>query len=132
MMALQKSVKNYQNRIRLFEKWLKKGLLLHLMMLPTWNEYGEDIDRAFDDYDQYLKELEDAIDGDDELVKKRGVERKNADSEIYNIEQLFADLERDKKITYFLIKILDLLTNEGKDEKIKYFCRSIYRSSSIR
>lgn len=122
MMALQKSVKNYQNRIRLFEKWLKKGFIVTLDDASLLeNEYGEDIDRAFDDYDQYLKELEDAIDGDDELVKKRGVERKNADSEIYNIEQLFADLERDKKITYFLIKILDLLTNEGKDEKLNIF-----------
>lgn len=122
MMTLQKSVKNYQHRIYLFEKWLEKGFIVALGDAALLeNEYGEDIDRAFEDYEQYLKELEEAVDGDEELVKKRGIERKNADSEVYNLEQLRRDLERDKKITNLLVKLLEMLTKEGFDEKLNIF-----------
>lgn len=126
MMALQKSVKNYQHRIGLFEKWLEKGFIVALGDAALLeNEYGEDIDRAFEDYEQYLKELEEAVDGDEELVKNRGIERKDADPEVYNLEQLRHDLERDKKITNLLIKLLEMLTKEGFDEKLKVFANHL-------
>ncbi len=126
MMTLQKSVKNYQHRISLFEKWLEKGFIVALGDAALLeNEYGEDIDRAFEDYEQYLKELEEAVDGDEELVRKRGIERKAADSEIYNLEQLRHDLERDKKITNLLIKLLEMLTKEEFDEKLNVFANHL-------
>lgn len=126
MMTLQKSVKNYQHRISLFEKWLEKGFIVALGDAALLeNEYGEDIDRAFEDYEQYLKELEEAVDGDEELVRKRGIERKEADPEIYNLEQLRHDLERDKKITNLLIKLLEMLTKEGFDEKLNVFANHL-------
>lgn len=126
MMALQKSVKNYQHRIGLFEKWLEKGFIVALGDAALLeNEYGEDIDRAFEDYEQYLKELEEAVVGDEELVKKRGIEKKDADPEIYNLEQLRHDLERDKKITNLLVKLLEMLTKEGFDEKLKVFANHL-------
>jgi len=129
MMALQKSVKNYQHRIDLFEKWLEKGFIVGLVDAALLvNEYGEDIDRAFEDYEQYLKELEEAIDEDEELVKKRGIERKEADPELYNLEQLQHDLERDKKITNLLIKLLEMLTKEGFDEKLIVFANHLVKT----
>lgn len=126
MMALLKSVKNYQHRIGLFEKWLEKGFIVALGDAALLeNEYGEDIDRAFEDYEQYLKESEEAVDGYEELVKKRGIERKVAEPEIYNLEQLRYDLERDKKIANLLIKLLEMLTKEGFDEKLKVFANHL-------
>ena len=122
MMALKKSVSNYQHRIELFEKWLDKGYIVNLSDASLLeNEYGEDIDRAFDDYDRYLKELEEAIDGDEESIKKRGIERKEADGNIYNLMQLRKDINRDKSIVNLLIKLLSLFTEEGSDEKLNAF-----------
>ncbi|MCK1195245.1 DEAD/DEAH box helicase family protein [Streptococcus uberis] len=126
MMALQNSVKNYQHRIGLFEKWLEKGFIVSLGDAALLeNEYGEDLERAFEDYEKYMKELEDAIDGDEELVQKRGIERKTADPEIYHLEQLHQDLERDKKITNLLVKLLEMLTRQEFDEKLKVFAKNL-------
>lgn len=122
MMALMKSVTNYQHRIDLFEKWLDKGYIVSLgdaALLES--EYGEDIDRAFDDYELYLKDLDDVINGDEEEIEKRGIERKDADKNIYNIQQLRKDLERDKTISNLLSQLLNLLTQEKNDEKLNVF-----------
>ncbi|MDU1630823.1 MAG: helicase, partial [Lactococcus lactis] len=60
--TLKKSVKNYQERISLFEKWLNKGYIVSLTDAATLdNEYGEDIDKAFEDYEKYLSELDEAV-----------------------------------------------------------------------
>lgn len=129
MMALLKSVENYQNRIKMFEKWLDQGYIISLGDVSLLeNEYGDDIDRAFEDYDQYLKELDESIDGDEESIKKRGIERKDADPEIYNIGQLNKDIERDKTITNLLAKLLRYLTNDGFDEKINIFANNLAKS----
>mgnify|MGYP007015037340 FL=1 len=57
--TLQKSVQNYQDRIRLFEKWLDMGYIVSLTDAATLdNEYGEDIDKAFEDYNEYLSEVD--------------------------------------------------------------------------
>ena len=126
MMALLKSITNYQHRIELFEKWLEKGYIVALGDAALLeNEYGEDIDRAFEDYEQYLEELDEAVDGNEDLIKKRGIERRDADPDIYNLEQLRKDLERDKKITILLTKLLSLLTEEGSDEKLKVFANNL-------
>lgn len=122
MMALKKSIFNYKHRIEFFENWLEKGYIINLSEASLLeNEYGEDIDRAFEDYEQYLAELEEAMDGDDEYIKKRGIERKDADEDIYNLVQLRKDIDRDKSIINLVLNLLDLLTQEGSDEKLNAF-----------
>lgn len=122
MMALLKSVNNYQHRIELFEKWLDKGYVVALGEATLLeSEYGEDIDRAFEDYEEYLMELDESVEGDEESIKKRGIERRVANPEIYNLEQLKKDLGRDKTIAHLLVQLLTLLTEKDKDEKLNVF-----------
>lgn len=117
--TLAKSVENYSSRITMFEKWLDKGFIVSLSDATLLGkEYGEDIERAFDDYDEYLKELDDLVDGDETNLKKRGVERKVADENVFNIKQLKEDINRDKLLVSLLEKLLGLLTKEGHDEKL--------------
>ncbi|EDP69028.1 helicase domain/SNF2 family domain protein [Carnobacterium sp. AT7] len=122
MMALKKSISNYKHRIEFFENWLDKGFIVNLSDASLLeNEYGEDIDKAFEDYEQYLTEIEEAIDGDEEYIKKRGIERKEADENIYNLVQLRKDINRDKLIIDLLLKLLGFITQEGSDEKLNAF-----------
>lgn len=124
MMALLKSVSNYKGRIQIFEKWLNRGYIISLGDAALLeDEYGEDIDKAFDDYEKYLKELDEA--GDEELVEKHGIERKEADEKVYNLEQLRKDLERDKLIVNLLINLLTSLTKNNADEKLNVFAKRL-------
>ncbi|PTJ59028.1 helicase [Mammaliicoccus sciuri] len=122
-MALLKSVKNYKEKIVLFEKWLNKGYIVSLGdALYLESDYGEDIDRAFNDYEEYLEEL----DRDDEkTIKKKGIERKIADSKIYNLDQLRKDIKRDKNISNLIINLLDILTNTEVDKKVNVFANKL-------
>ena len=129
MMALYKSVLNYQHRIKLFEKWLEKGYIISLGDVGVLeNEYDEDINRAFEEYEEYLKELDNADDEEKEFIKKRGIERKEADPKVYNLKQMNKDIERDKNITNILTQVLQLLTKEGKDEKINVFAERLAKT----
>ena len=129
MMALYKSVLNYQHRIKLFEKWLEKGYIISLGDVGVLeNEYDEDINRAFEEYEEYLKELDNADDEEKEFIKKRGIERKEADPKVYNLKQMNKDIERDKNITNILTQVLQLLTKEGKDEKINVFAEGLAKT----
>lgn len=127
--TLKKSVKNYQERISLFEKWLNKGYIVSLTDAATLdNEYGEDIDKAFEDYEKYLSELDEAVSqGTEQDVKKRGIEKKEADESIYNISQLKIDIQRDKNICAFLIDMLTKLEEKGHDGKLNAFVDAIVK-----
>lgn len=127
--TLKKSVKNYQERISLFEKWLNKGYIVSLTDAATLdNEYGEDIDKAFEDYEKYLSELDEAVSqGTEQDVKRRGIEKKEADESIYNISQLKIDIERDKNICAFLIDMLTKLDEKGHDGKLNAFVDAIVK-----
>jgi len=127
--TLQKSVKNYQERISLFEKWLNNGYIVSLTDAATLdNEYGEDIDKAFEDYEKYLSELDEAVSqGTEQDVKKRGIEKKEADESIYNVSQLKLDIQRDKNICAFLIDILTKLDEKGHDGKLNAFVDAIVK-----
>lgn len=126
MRALLKSVENYRHRIGLFEKWLNKGDIVSLGDVELLeNEYGEDIERAFEDYEKYLEELGDALSDDKEHVKKYGIERRIADPELYNLEQLKIDLERDKAISNLLSHLLTKLSEEGRDKKLHEFAKRL-------
>lgn len=125
--TLYKSIENYSKRMAMFEKWLADGYILSLSDVSTLdNEYGEDIDKAFDDYDEYLKELELAItSGNEQEVKKRGIKRKIADESIYNLVKLHEDLKRDKKICIVLKQLLKQLSEDNEDKKLKKFADEI-------
>lgn len=125
--TLQKSVQNYQDRIRLFEKWLDRGYIVSLTDAATLdNEYGEDIDKAFEDYNEYLSEVDKAMSqGNEQDIKKRGVERKEANEKIFNIPQLKKDIQRDKEICKFLIAVLTKLSKKGHDRKLNAFADKI-------
>lgn len=127
--TLKKSVKNYQERISLFAKWLNKGYIVSLTDAATLdNEYGEDIDKAFEDYEKYLSELDEAVSqGTEQDVKRRGIEKKEADESIYNISQLKIDIERDKNICAFLIDMLTKLDEKGHDGKLNAFADAIVK-----
>ncbi|MEB6339914.1 SNF2-related protein [Mammaliicoccus sciuri] len=128
LMALRKSVINYQHRIELFEKWFKKGYIVNLSDLTLLeNDYGEDIDRAFEEFDTYLKDIEESIEDDKHLIPKKGIKKVIADPNLYNIQQLKKDIERDKNITKFLSELLQSLTKNQKDEKLQVFADRIVK-----
>lgn len=126
MSALEKSVKNYERRLELFKKWLDRGYIISLSDISTLeNDYGEDINRAFDDYEKYLEELDAIEPGNEELIKKKGIEQKVADESKYRINELQKDLDRDKRIVDELLKILDLLIESNHDEKLNIFVNNL-------
>ena len=58
-MALLKSVINYKEKLYLFEKWLNEGYIVSVEdALYLKNDYDQDIDRAFNDYEDQLKKLD--------------------------------------------------------------------------
>lgn len=122
--ALLYSINNYSKRIALFEKYLDKGFIVNLLdasLLETDYNNGEDIDKAFDDYDAYLEEREKLLlsgKNADEL-KKYGVERKMADPKIYNLKQIRNDLTREKRIIGLLNEILADIIKPENDMKAK-------------
>ena len=125
--TLLRSVLNYQDRIGLFEKWLDRGYIVSLTDAATLDsEYGEDIDKAFEDYDKYLSDLDEAMSQVNEQdIKKRGVERKEADEKLFNIPQLKKDLQRDKEICKFLTTVLTRLSKKDHDRKLNVFADKI-------
>ena len=125
--TLLKSIQYYRRRLEKFEHWLERGYLVSLVdasRLAT--EYEEDIDQAFDDYDQYVRELDQAIlEGTEDDVKKKGVERRIANDKIFNINQIKTDLSRDKQILSEIEKILIYLTSEKRDAKLQAFADNL-------
>ena len=122
--ALLKSVQYYQKRLTLFEKYLNKGYIITLGDTNLLeNEYEEDIERAFDDYDRYLAERQEALDSNQsvEEIKKYGIERIEADFSVYNLDVMRVDIDRDKKICTMLINVLSALCEPTKDGKLLKF-----------
>lgn len=122
--ALLISVENYFNRITLFEKFLNKGYILSLTEAALVEDYyndGDDIESAFNDYDEYIKEYDKKVEAgeDPELIEKSGVKRRAASPEIFNMDQLHVDLVREKKIVKLLIEILEEVSRLENDTKMK-------------
>jgi superfamily II DNA/RNA helicase len=81
---------------------------------------GEDIEQAFSDYDKYIEErnrLKKENKNYDEL-ESYGVEKIIANKDVYNIEKLKIDVERDKKILNVLIDLLSVLSTPKNDAKL--------------
>lgn len=123
--ALMYSVKNYEKRLAMFEKYLHKGYIVSLAdasLLESDYGDGEDIDQAFADYDEYLKAKEEIIEkgGNPDILKKNGVEKVPADPKIYNIKQIELDLSREKKLISLLQEILTEAIKPENDTKAQH------------
>jgi ERCC4-related helicase len=118
--SLLVSVQNYRRRLNIFQKYLDKGFIVNLTdadLLESDYGDGEDLDRAFEDYSEYLNQKEKVIEagGDEKDLKRKGVEKVSADPNRFNIVQLKNDLNRDKKILSLIEKILnELVLNDPK------------------
>ena len=118
--SLLQSIKTYEQRLQAYEEYLKDGFILSFKDIETVNQlYGEDVERAFYDYDKYKLRQETG----DKYLKRIGVERKLADDRKYNIDAMFKDILRDKKIAQVLIDILELLVNVENDSKLQEFAK---------
>lgn len=125
-MTLLQSVRNYKERIQLFEKWLDNGYIVSLADATLLSQqYEDDIEQAFSDYDSYLYDVNNIMDSDQDSLKKRGVSRKAADPKIFNITQLRIDIERDKKIVAMLESQLLSLSKSSSDMKLKALAEGI-------
>lgn len=121
--SLLKSVSKYEERLKKFIEYLDKGFILSFKDISILeNEYGEDLDRAFDDYDQFIEELNESTMPED--LKKRGIEKRVADPKIYNVEQLKIDASRDQKICNLMCMCLDMLRAQ-QDSKMMSFVADV-------
>lgn len=133
--ALMYSVKNYEKRLAMFEKYLHKGYIVSLAdasLLESDYGDGEDIDQAFADYDEYLKAKEEIIEkgGNPDILKKNGVEKVPADPKIYNIKQIELDLSREKKLISLLQEILTEAIKPENDTKAQHLHDEIKSTSA--
>lgn len=118
--SLLQSIKTYEQRLEAYDKWLEKGYILSFKDIETVEqEYGEDIEKAFDDYDDYIP----GEDENGEELKRHGVERKPADDTKYNINAMIKDISRDRIIARVLIDILEVLANADNDSKLQEFAK---------
>jgi superfamily II DNA or RNA helicase len=121
--SLMKSVANYLIRLESFLKYLNQGYIVSLLdtsLLDT--EYAEDLEHAFLDYEAYQTALDDAIDKNETAqLKKYGVERIKADSEIYNVEQLKKDCDRDVRLANLMLEVLSKLSAPKTNGKLQKF-----------
>ncbi|GAB6391498.1 MAG: DEAD/DEAH box helicase family protein [Treponematales bacterium] len=111
--ALQKSVETYARRLELFAKYLEKGYIVSIgeaELLESGYGEGDDLESAFSDYEAYMREVEaELASGEDTAsLKKRGVQRVEADPAVYNIPALRKDIERDRAV----LRLLDRLAAE--------------------
>lgn len=120
--SLQKSVNKYATRLERFIEYLDKGWILSFSDIATLeNDYGEDIDKAFDDYDDYLDNIDE---NDPETLKKRGIEKRAANDQVFNVSQMREDAERDLKICKLMNSCLDMLSY-GTDAKLQRFVDNV-------
>ncbi|NLJ95503.1 MAG: DEAD/DEAH box helicase family protein [Clostridiaceae bacterium] len=125
--TLKKSMEYYLDRIYIVNKWLNEGYLVGVTDANILeSEYGDSVEEAFEDYNEYLKEFALAIKtGKESSVEKRGIEYKPADSDKYNISQLHMDFKRDVKITNVLIELLSELSKPESNTKLIEFAKGL-------
>lgn len=105
--ALRRSLQNYKQSLVVFKKYLDKGYVVSLcearLLESDYND-GEDIEQAFADYQRRQAELQEDFKHLDDEGKKpkkltgRGVERTKADPNVFKLEQLQKDIDRDRRI----------------------------------
>ncbi|WP_413853320.1 SNF2-related protein [Candidatus Ruminimicrobium bovinum] len=113
--ALLQSILNYERYLNKFYDWLQKGYIVSLKDISLLeNFYGDDIEKAFEDWENY--------DSDNEDMKK-GVEKKEADANIYNLKAMKKDVKRDIKIIEVLKKLLTELSTPKNNGKLLKFVK---------
>ena len=134
--ALYKSIQNYEQRLNRFSKYLDLGYIVSIddaMLLEREYGEGDDIDQAFDEYEDYMKEAEKLIGTADEgSLKKYGVKKIKADDKEYDIEQLKKDISRDQLIINFLLDLLSEINkveNNSKLNSFKDFVKDILKNN---
>lgn len=122
--SLLKSIQAYEKRLESFRIWLERGYILSFRDISiVEQEYGEDIEKAFDDYEAF--EINETDSQED--LKRKGIERKPADINKYNIDAMFKDIARDQLIARSLIEILEELVGVENDSKIREFAKYLER-----
>ena len=117
--SLAKSVNKYKQRLEKFIEYLDKGYIISFKDISILeNEYGEDLERAFDDYEEFVKELGEST--SPEELKRRGIERKVADSNKYNVEQLRIDSNRDLVICDLMDRCLSMLAGQQDTKMVRF------------
>jgi ERCC4-related helicase len=123
--ALLMSLRNYERRLKLFDKYLNKNLIVNQSdadLLESDYGDGDDLERAFDDFDKYIKEREKILEegGDENALKKKGVEKIYADPNVFNISQMKHDIGRDLIIIKLLEEILiEFVRDDSKVIQLK-------------
>lgn len=126
--ALLKSVNYYALRLGVFEKYLSKGYIVSLSdAAELESEYGEDLERAFSDYERSMRKIQEALDAGDDIsnIKIEGVEKREATTQEYKLDCLRKDIARDKAIVELLQTLLETIQNPNENGKIKAFAEEI-------
>ena len=126
--ALLKSVEYYQVRLGLFKKYLKKGYVISLSDISiAESEYGEDIEKAFADYQKSYNQIQKAIESGEDIssLKIEGIERVEASSGEYHMDILYEDIRRDEAICKLLINLLRQLEQPENNPKLQSFAAEI-------
>ncbi len=125
--SLLKSIQTYSTRLESYRVWLERGYILSFRDIAiVEQEYGEDIERAFEDYDSYVP----AEDDSNEELKRKGVEKRAADPAKYNIDAMMRDISRDKLIAGALIDVIEDLTSIENDSKLNEFAKFLEEVNS--
>ncbi|MEG2616014.1 MAG: helicase-related protein [Raoultibacter sp.] len=126
--ALLKSVNYYAMRLGIFEKYLDKGYIVSLSdAAELESEYGEDLERAFSDYERTMREVQEALDAGKDItcVKIEGVEKREASSQVYKLDCLRKDIARDKAIISLLQTMIETMQGSHENGKINAFAEEI-------
>ena len=125
--SLLKSIQTYATRLDSYKTWLDRGYILSFRDIAiVEQEYGEDIERAFEDYDSYVP----ADDDNNEDLKRKGVEKRPADPAKYNLDAMVRDVSRDQLIANALIDVIEQLVTVENDSKLKQFAKYIENVSA--
>ena len=125
--SLLASVRTYERRLEQFRDYLDKGYILSFSDIDAIErDYGDDLEKAFEDYDAYQIE---AIDSNVEL-KKRGIEKRPADDTKYNIDAMYKDIAHDQLLARATCDVLEILQGYDNDNKLRAFAAHISRITS--
>lgn len=118
--SLLKSVEKYTVRLNSFEKWLDRGYILSFKDIDiVENDYGEDIEAAIKDFEETTPREDDT----EYDLKQKGIERRLADPNKYDIDAIKKDIARDREIASILVDSLSVLADSNNDSKIQEFAR---------
>lgn len=126
--ALLQSVNYYSKRLNLFEKYLEAGYIIPLSSVDELeSEYGDDLEKAFSDYEKSYKKIQDALDKGEDVdnIKLEGVERIEANEQDFKLDVLKKDIKRDKAIVSLLQNVLGYMSEPNRNGKLIAFANEI-------